>query len=73
MNIRGNIHNMIWFWDACFGSAVGMMVIFCCTHMDTPTSSGIIIGNGLSLTRLPRSSQRNAPFTGIALWNTSKG
>lgn len=39
-NMIGIIHSIIMFVCCCFGSGVGIVVIFCWTHMDTPTSNG---------------------------------
>ena len=59
-NIRGIIQSIILLVDCCLGSAVGIVVIFCMTNMDTPTATGSI-GVG-SFTA--RSSQRNELFSG---------
>ena len=39
-NMMGIIHNIILLVDCCCGVADGMVVIFCITHMDAPTSTG---------------------------------
>ena len=45
-NIAGIIHSIIRFVDACRSSAVGIVVIFCMTHIDTPTRIGMTNGVG---------------------------
>ena len=55
--MRGIIHSIMLFCWACRGSAVGRMVIFCCTHMEMPTRRGSI-GNG-SVCGMARSMPRN--------------
>lgn len=45
-NIAGIIHSIILLVEACLSSAVGMVVIFCMTHIDTPTRIGITNGVG---------------------------
>ena len=39
-NIKGIIHSIIRFVDACLGSADGMVVIFCMRNMEPPTRTG---------------------------------
>jgi hypothetical protein len=39
-NISGIIQSIIRLVDACLGSALGMVVIFCMSHMETPTRTG---------------------------------
>ena len=60
-NIIGIIHSIMRFVDAWRGSADGSVVVFCISHMDTPTSTGI---TG-SESGCARSSHRNALFMGI--------
>ena len=45
-NMAGIIHSIMRLVDACRSSAVGIVVIFCITHMDTPTNTGITNGVG---------------------------
>lgn len=60
-NISGIIHNIILFVCACLGSAEGIVVIFCVSHMEMPTSTGITgVGSGSD-----KSTQRNELFIGI--------
>ncbi len=61
-NKRGIIHSIMLFIDCCFGSDVGMVDIFCCTHIEAATRMAII----KYLSGCPRSSQRNFAFKGIA-------
>jgi hypothetical protein len=45
-NITGIIHSMIWFVCACRGSVLRVVVIFCCSHIVAPTSTGSRNGYG---------------------------
>lgn len=45
-NIAGIIQSIILLVDACLSSAVGIVVIFCMTHIDTPTRIGMTNGVG---------------------------
>ena len=45
-NMAGIIHSIMRLVDACRSSAVGMVVIFCMTHIDTPTRTGMTNGVG---------------------------
>jgi hypothetical protein len=63
-NITGIIHCIIVFMDACLGSwGALVIIILCCTHMDTPTSTGIrnLVGSGSA-----RSIHRKPLFRGTA-------
>lgn len=60
-NISGIIHSIIRFVDCCRGSAVGIVVIFWSTHIDTPTRTG---STGVG-SRPARSSHRKELFSGI--------
>ena len=61
-NINGIIHNIMRLVDACLESAAGMVVSFCMSHIETPTSMGRTgVGSGA-----PRSNHRNELFSGIA-------
>ena len=63
-NITGIIHSIILLVDAWRSSAVGMVVIFCMTHMETPTRTGITKGVGSGRAR---SIQRKLLFMGMTL------
>ena len=63
-NISGIIHSIILLVDACRSSAEGIVVIFCMTHMDAPTRTGIINGDGSGSARF---IHRNAELMGITL------
>ncbi len=39
-NMMGSIHSIMRLVDSCFGSAEGRVLIFCMSHMDTPTRMG---------------------------------
>ncbi len=39
-NMMGSIQSIIRLVDSCFGSAEGRVLIFCMSHMDTPTRMG---------------------------------
>ena len=45
-NMIGIIHNIILLVDACRSSIAGMVVIFCISHMDTPTRIGMMGESG---------------------------
>ena len=63
-NITGIIHCIIRFICICLGSVDGFAIIFCCTHIDPPTSNGsmILVGSGSD-----RSNHRNPLFSGTAV------
>ena len=62
-NINGIIHNIIRLVDCCLASADGMVVIFCMSHMEAPTSTGRSgVGSGLA-----RSSHRKELSSGMVL------
>ena len=61
-NMAGIIQSIILLVDACLSSAVGIVVIFCMTHIDTPTRIGITKGVGSGLAR---SIHRNLLSMGI--------
>ena len=63
-NITGIIHSIILLVEAWRSSAVGMVVIFCMIHMDTPTRTGITNGVGSGSAR---SIQRKLLLIGITL------
>ena len=63
-NMAGIIQSIILFVDACRSSAAGIVVIFCITHMDAPTKTGITNGEGSGWAR---SSHRNLLSIGITL------
>ena len=61
-NISGIIHNIMRLVDCCLGSADGIVVTFCISHIDKPTSIGRIgVGSGA-----PRSSHRNEASSGTS-------
>jgi len=62
-NINGIIHNIIRLVDCCLASADGMVVIFCMSHMEAPTNTGI---TGV-LSGLARSSHRKELSSGMVL------
>lgn len=65
-NIKGIIHNIILLVEDWRGSAVGIVVIFCCTHIDAPTRTGRMGEvKGLESGR-PRLSQRKRLFSGTS-------
>lgn len=64
-NIMGIIQSIIRFVEAWLSLAAGMVVIFCITHMDAPTSIGRMMGEGSGRAR---SSHRNLLFRGITWW-----
>ena len=62
VNIAGIIHSIMLLVDCCWGSAVGMVLIFCCTHMEAPTRTGNIgVGSGFS-----SCSHKKSLFIGMA-------
>ena len=64
--MTGIIHSIIWLVCCCFGSGDGIVVIFCWTHMDTPTITGRTYpnGKGCAETGYARSMLRNALLSG---------
>ena len=63
--MRGSIHSIMLFCEAWRESVVGMVVIFCITHIDAPTRMGRMgVGSGSA-----RSIQRKSLFRGTA-WLT---
>ena len=63
-NISGIIHSIILLVDACRSSAEGIVVIFCMTHMDAPTRTGITNGDGSGSARF---IHRNDELMGMTL------
>ncbi len=63
-NITGIIHCIIRFICICLGSVDGFAIIFCCTHIEPPTSNGsmILVGSGSD-----RSNHRKPLFSGTAV------
>ena len=57
----GIIHNIIVWLDCCRGSTEGVMVIFCCTQDEAPTSNGMTMGEGSALARC---NHKNLSFNG---------
>jgi len=68
-NMNGNIHCIMRWVDCWLASAVGMVLIFCNTHMETPTRTGST-GEGLSTAR---SSHRKWLLRGISWSIFTKG
>jgi hypothetical protein len=68
-NMNGNIHCIMRWVDCWLGSAVGMVLIFCNTHMETPTRTGST-GEGLGIAR---SSHRKWLLRGISWSMFTKG
>jgi hypothetical protein len=64
-NMAGIIQSMILLVEAWRSSAVGIVVIFCMIHMDAPTSTGMMKGDGSGAAR---SIQRKLLSMGITLW-----
>lgn len=64
-NMAGIIQSIILLVDACRSSAVGMVVIFCMTHIDTPTRTGMTNGVGSGRAR---SIHRKLLSIGITPW-----
>ena len=62
-SMMGIIHSIICEVDCCLGSTEGVVVIFCWTHVEPPTSSGItrLVGSGSA-----RFIHRNPLFSGTA-------
>ena len=59
-NMSGIIHSIMVWVEACLGSGLGGVVIFCCTQVETPTRTGSIgVGSGLA-----RSNQRKLLSSG---------
>ncbi len=50
-NIRGIIHNIMRLVEACRSSIAGIVVIFCCAHVEAATKMGMIKGEGSGLAR----------------------
>lgn len=66
-NISGIIQSIMRFVDAWRASADGNVVIFCITHIEPPTRTGITNGVGSGS---PKSNHKNDGSIGIALWTT---
>ena len=65
-NINGIIHSIMRLVDACLASADGIVVTFCISHIDRPTSIGRIgVGSGA-----PRSSHRKELSKGTSWCST---
>ena len=59
-SISGIIHSIMVLVDCCRGSGFGIMVIFCCTQVETPTRTGKIgVGSGFA-----RSKAKKLLFSG---------
>ncbi len=63
-NIAGMVHCIMLFMDSCFGSVVGIVIIFCCTHIE-PAVKMAMTGKGSGV---PRCNQRNSCPRGMACW-----
>ncbi len=62
----GIIHSIMRFWEDCLASVDGIVVIFCVSHVEAPTRTGIIgVGSGRA-----RSNQRNELLKGM-FWVTN--
>ena len=48
-SMMGIIHSIMLWVDCCRGSMEGVVVIFCCTQVDAPTSSGMMNSSGVGL------------------------
>ncbi len=66
-NIRGIIHSIMLLVWACLVSVVGMVIIFCWTHMEPPTRMGSKKGILSAWAEPARSIHRKLLFTGTAL------
>ena len=62
--MRGIIHSIMVLVEDCLGSAAGIMVIFCCAQVETPTRMGSTRGEGSGLAR---SSPRKLLFRGTTV------
>jgi len=62
--IKGINQSIIAWFPACLGSVDGVMVIFCCTQVDTKTKIGMIRLDGSGSAR---SSQRKPESSGAAV------
>ncbi len=69
-NMPGMIQSIVRFCCSCWGVAAGMVDIFCITHVDRPTSTGIRKGNVPALESSPRSIHNIRPLIGIASLTT---
>ncbi len=59
-SIMGIIQSIMALVEDCLGSAAGIVVIFCCNHVEAPTSTGRMgVGSGLA-----RSSPKKLLFNG---------
>lgn len=67
-NMPGMSHSIMRLVDSCCGVVEGMVVIFCITNMETPTSTGNRNGSGLALEYSARSRNRKVPSRGTASW-----
>ena len=65
-NMKGIIQSIMRLVDCCLGSAAGIVVIFCMSHIDPPTSIGRNSGIGFSWAVSARSSHRKVESRGIA-------
>ena len=63
-SITGIIHNIIFWLDCCRGSMAGVIVIFCCTQVEAPTSNGMMM---TERSGSPKLSHRNWSFRGAAV------
>lgn len=71
-NMPGMSQSIMRFVDSCCGVVEGMVVIFCMTNMETPTSTGRRKGMGLALEYSARLSQRKLPSRGTASWTMGR-
>jgi len=65
-NIIGIIHSIMLACDCCLGSAVGVITIFCCTHIVPPTRSA------KRVSPVARFNQRNSLFNGSVEYTTDQ-
>lgn len=67
-NMPGMSQSIMRLVDSCCGVVEGMVVIFCITNMETPTSTGRRNGRGFELEYSARLRNRKVPSSGTASW-----
>ena len=65
-SIKGIIQSIIVYVCCCCGSADGLDIIFCCTHVETPTRIGSQIWNIFSPAGFAKSIHKACVLTGTA-------
>ena len=69
--MMGIIHSIMVWLDCCRGSMEGVVVIFCWSHVEAPTISGIMNSSGVGLAA--RSKPRKCWFKGAAACTGNNG